>query len=238
MSMTLLQLLKEFCARRGLPMPTVVVGSGDDQLLQLMGLLNEVLEDLTTRYVGTALKKSATWDLIADENQGELETLCPYGFKWVINGTFWDRTQRLPVLGPVSEQDWAAIKATPAVGVWLQYRMMGGNLLLNGSLIAGHKLALEYASDWSIKANDGSFKQYFSADSDVSLFPSTLLLAGLNWKWRLEKGFKYAEQFRTYEAQVSDFNGHDGTRKPLSMDGGRDSVVPGIFVPTGNWRVN
>jgi hypothetical protein len=236
--MTLLELIKEFSARRGLPVPTLVMGSQDDQLLQLVGLLNEVLEDLTTRYVGTALQKQASWTLLNSESQGKIRTLCPYGFKWLINNTFWDRSQQQLVRGPVSPPDWQASKASNTVGVWLQYRLMGEELLMQGALASGHLMALEYASDWAVKASDGiTYKPRFTADTDTCVFPSTVLLAGLNWKFRLEKGLKYAEAFRSYEVALTEFNGHDGSKAVLSMDGGCGNARPGIMIPTGNWRV-
>jgi len=231
MSKTLFQLVKDFCARRGLPVPTLVVGSQDDQLVQIVGLLNEVLEDLTTRYVGQALQKSSTWLTNGQENQGPLSGLCPFGYKWIINGTFWDRSQQLPVNGPMTAQEWQDLKGRAAYGAWLQYRIIGDELHLLGDLGSGRTMALEYASDWAVRADDGTFKAEFSADTDTCLYPTSVLQAGLNWKWRLEKGMKYAEAFRTYETLVTEFNGHDGTKRALFMDGGDQRATPGIFMP-------
>lgn len=232
MSKTLLDLIKAFSARRGLPLPTIVAGSQDDQLLQLIGLLNEVLEDLTTRYVGTALQKSATWLQTGVESQGFLGELCPYGFKWVTNGTFWDGSQQLPVRGPIDAQEWQDLKNRAGTGAWLQYRIAGGELLLIGSLATGRMMSLEYASDWAVKAADGTWKAEFSADTDTCVFPSAVLQAGLNWKWRLEKGLRYSEAFRTYETLVSEFNGHDGTKAVLNMAEGCGEARPLIFMPS------
>jgi len=235
MSISLLAMLQEFSARRGLPRPAIAVASQDDQILQLVGLLNEVLEDLTTRYVGTALQKTATWASTATENQGLLETLAPSGFKWMIDETFWDRTKQLPVYGPRNPQEWELAKATPMTGPYLEYRIQEGSLLLHGVPEAGHTMAFEYASDWSVKPVTGAYKPFFTLDTDISTFPTAVLMAGLNWKWRLEKGLKYAEQFRTYETQVADFNGHDGSKPTISMNGEPDGYKPGIFIPAGNW---
>lgn len=236
MSLALLPMLQEFCLRRLLPRPSLAVASQDDQILQLVGLLNEVLEDLTTRYVGTALQKVATWSQAATESQGSMDSLAPFGFKWMIDQTFWDRDERLPVFGPKNPQEWETLKATPLTGPYLQYRIQGGLLLLNGSINAGHSMAFEYASDWSVLAADlTTYKLYFTADTDTCVFPTSLLMAGLAWKWRLEKGLDYAEAFRTYESQFADFTGHDGTKRPLNMNGGDGGYQPGIFVPTANW---
>lgn len=240
MSSNLLAIIQEFSLRRLLPKPAIVMASQDDQTLQLVGLLNEVLEDLTTRYVGTALQKTATWLSLATESQGMIEDLAPYGFKWMINETFWDRDARLPVFGPKSAQEWETLKATPMTGPYLQYRIKEGELLFNGAAFPlNHNMAFEYASDWAVKTAGASpvYKPFFTADTDTSLFPTNVLLSGLNWKWRLEKGLSYAEAFRTYEAQFTDFAGHDGSKSPISMEGGDAGYQPGIFVPTASWPI-
>ena len=68
------------------------------------------------------------------------------------------------------------------------------------------------------------------------LLPETLLLMGLRWRWKKEKGVDYAEDFRTYESQVKDALGRDGGKPILNM--GMDcnrGARPGIFVPQGSW---
>jgi hypothetical protein len=231
--MTLLELLKEFCTRRMLPIPQIVMSSQDDTYLQLVGLANEVLDDLMTRGTWTQLQKEASWTSTGTESQGALTTLAPAGFKHVIKDTFYDRTQRLPVFGPKSPQEWQLLKAVPMTGPFLQYRIQGGNLLLNPVPPAGHSLYFEYASNYSIQSGNDTtiFKRYFSADNDIFLLDQSLLLSGLSWRWKKEKGFAYAEDFRTYETLVVDLLGVDGTKKTLSMDGGSQGFAPGIFVP-------
>jgi hypothetical protein len=236
---TLLQLLAEFSKRRGLPAVQVVFASGDDQTLQLAALANEVLEDLHTRGVWSKLQITALFTQTGVEDQGSMDTLAPSGFKWMLQDTFWDRTQRLPVYGPKTEQEWQALKGMPMTGPYLQYRIVGGHLLLNGALIAGHQMAFEYASDWSVLSASSAAKQWFTADTDTCMFPDGLLLSGLNWRWRLEKGLPYAQQFNEYETKVADFKGRDATKPTIDMAAGQSNgFSPGIFVPSGNWPVS
>jgi hypothetical protein len=237
--MTLLEILKEFARRNGLPVPSLVFSSQDDGMLQLAGVANEVVEDLiTNRGVWTELQKEATWVLTAVEDQGSLDTLAPYGFKWMIKDTFWDRTQGLPVTGPVSPTEWQMIKGSVSANPYLRYRMRGKRLLLTGTLTAGHSMAFEYASDFSVLAANGTtYKKLFTADDDTFVLNETLLFAGLNWMWRRKKGFAYSEEFRTYELLCASLKGHDGTKPDLQMDGVETGVRPGIFVPTGDWNL-
>jgi len=65
-----------------------------------------------------------------------------------------------------------------------------------------------------------------------------LLLLGLRWRWKEEKGLPYMESFRLYEAAVAEAAGADGTKQPMSMNEGAGMIQPGVFVPAGNWSIS
>lgn len=232
----MLGLIQKFCRRRGLPVPQIGMASQDDQVMQIIGLLEQVMEDLNSRKVWQQFNKEATWNSLATESQGKLTALAPFGFKWMINGTFWNRTRKLPVYGPRNAEEWQAIKAVPMTGPFMQYRILGGDLLISGQFPAGEELVFEYASEWMVlDVNGTTYKQYFTADTDTCLIQDSILLAGLTWMWKEAKGFKYAEDFRRYEALFADQAGHDKTNPPISMDTGTGGFSPAILIPTGNW---
>lgn len=233
--MTLLALVKEFCGRRGLPVPNLVMAAQDDQILQIKGMLHQVLEDLNSRKMWQNVNKEFAFTSNGVEDQGVLQTLIP-DFKWMVNDTFWNRTHKLPVYGPRSPQEWQALKAVPMTGPFMQYRIMGGHLLLNGNFPAGESLVFEYAGEYMILDQDGvTYKQYYTNDNDTSVIKDSILLAGLTWMWKEAKGFKYAEDFRRYESLIADQAGHDKSATVLHMDGGAGQFEPAIMVPTGNW---
>ena len=83
-------------------------------------------------------------------------------------------------------------------------------------------------------ADGTTYKQYFTLDTDTTLLPEDLVIQGLRWRWKKEKGLDYAEDFRTYEMQVKDAIGRDGGKPTLHLDGS-ESGKPGVFVPAGSW---
>jgi hypothetical protein len=83
---------------------------------------------------------------------------------------------------------------------------------------------------------DGTtYKQYFTLDTDTFLVPEELCIAGLRWRWKKEKGFEYAEDFRSYEMQVKDAMSRDGGKSVICLDGGYKDARPGIMAPEYNW---
>lgn len=236
--MAMLELLQYFCRRTGIPRPSSVTGSTDPQVLQAMALLEEEGNDLARRHDWEGLKNEASHTTIAAEDQGAIATIASNGFRHICNETIWDRTNNLPVCGPLDDKDWQAIKGMSSTGARYRYRLRGGHLLVTPTPTAGYSWYFEYVSKSWILAVDGlTYKSYFTADTDTLLVPEDLALMGLRWRWHAAKGLDYAELFRTYEMQLKDAMGRDGSRKPLSMDMSTEHSGPAVFVPAGNWSV-
>lgn len=236
--MTMLTTVQQFCLRTGIPKPATVYGSTDTQVLQVLALLEEEGNDLSARGPWQGITQESTHTTIAAEDQGAMTTIAGAGFRYISNDTMWDRTDRLPVLGPVDGPDWQTLKGFVVTGPRYQFRIRGGKLLVNPTPTAGHTWAFEWISKYWILEDDGSTRaQYFTDDDDTILLPEDLVLMGLRWRWKKEKGLSYEEDFNTYEIQVRNALGRDGGKKTLNMDSCDRTRKPGIFVPVGSWDV-
>jgi hypothetical protein len=233
----LLEVVQDLCGRQNITVPNTVYGSTDPQVLQLMKLLEEEGNDLAARASWQCLIQEAAWTTINAEDQGAIATIASNGFRAIKNNTIWDRTDRLPVIGPMDGEEWQAMKAVFANGPRYRYRIRGGHLLVNPVMAAGHSWYFEYLSKyWIVDGGGTVYKRRFTADTDTILLPDDLCLQGLRWRWKKEKGLDYAEDFRTYEIQVKDQMGRDGGKPILSMDDEqRRGPQPGIWVSPGNW---
>lgn len=236
--MSLLTIVQNVSRRLGLDIPPAVVGTTDPAVYQLQGLLEEVGNTLVLDYNWQALRKSTNWTSVAGANQGTLASRTGSGYKAVVRGTFWNFTLRRPVFGPISDQDWQMLQAFQPGGPLYQYRIAGNEVLVNPAMPAGQSLGWIWESDWWV-ANAGgtSIGQTFTSDSDISLLPEDMMEVGLQARWNEEKGLPYAELARRFQTMVDSYKAKDGTKQMLSMDRPSQRLVPGIFVPAGNWPV-
>lgn len=235
--MSLLTVVQHVCRRTNLPVPQTVMGNSDPQILQLLGLLEEEGNDLANRGPWEGLTHEASITTTATEDQGALTTLAPTGYRYIKQETLWDRSTRLPVAGPLAPAQWQALKAMFVNGPRYRFRIRGGHLLVNPTPPAGSSWYFEYASKhWILGVDGTTYKQYFTLDADTILLPEELVLMGLRWRWKKEKGFDYAEDFRTYETQVKDTLSRDGGKPTLQQDTQPfRGPVPGVFVSPGTW---
>lgn len=235
--MSLLTMIQAVAERTAVPVPTTVLGNTDPQIVQLRALLEEEGADLSRRGAWQGITFEATHTTLATESQGAITSIATNGFNYIKNQTIWDRTDRLPVLGPMDSQDWQALKAVQVTGPRYQFRIRGGLLLVNPAPTAGHSWAFEYVSqNWILGADAVTYKQLFTLDTDTALLPEPLLIIGLRWRWMREKGLDYSELFRTYEIQVKDALGRDGGKPILHCDEyAYQGPKPGIWVPSGSW---
>jgi len=234
--MSMLSTVQRFCRMTNLTVPKTVFGTTDPQIRQALAILEKEGNDLSGRGLWEALTCQATHTTLAAEDQGAMTAIAPNGYRFILNETFWDRTLRLPVWGPVSDSDWQVLKSMVVTGPRTQFRIRGGRLLANPVPTAGNTWAFEYMSwNWITDTTGATYSQYFAADTDLILLPEEIVLLGMTWRWKAEKGIEYAEDFRTYETQVRDALGRDGGKRTLNMGDDCRRANPMIFIPAGNF---
>lgn len=234
--MTMLSIVQDFCGRSKLPVPASAQSSSDPQVIQIVGLLREHFDDLTTRKAWSMVTLETTFVSTATEDQGAIDTIAPYGFQEIILQSIFDRTQRLPLLGGLGSAEWQARKAFNFTGPLYDFRLRGGRLLFNPALPAGHTIAFEYFSSYFCTSG-GVPAEYMTLDADIPLLGNRIATAYLRWAWKKDKGFDYAEEFAQYERLVTTKSARDARPQQVNI-GDRDcDLQPGIFVPYGTWNV-
>lgn len=242
-ALSLLNIVQKFYRRTNIgSVPTTVVGSTDPQVLQILALLEEEGNDLSDRGDWQGLTFEAIHTTVATESQGYINSIAVAQepirnatFKCIKYGTFWDRTENLPV-EVIDQQGWAAEKGFAATSPHYRVRIRERKLLVTPTPPAGNTWAFEYiSSNWIINSAGTITYQYFNADTDQILLPEPIILMGLRWRWKKEKGLGYEEDFQTYEKMVENALGRQGIPKAVYMDGRTRDKTPGVVVPQGSW---
>lgn len=236
----LLGTVQEVCKRLAQNVPATVFGSTDKQVIQFLSLLQSGLDVLVKRAQWQILQKECTFVTIANEDQGLITALGGglAGYDYLLPYTLWDRTNKLTLVGPLDPQDWQAMKAWIINGPRYQFRLRGNHFLVNPAPSAGWTWAFEYMSTYAITDVTGvTFKDRFTADTDIILLPEPMVELDLTWRWKQAKGLGYAEEFNSLEAMLADIKTRENPGKTLRFDDYPSDAQPGIYVPAGNWRV-
>jgi len=258
---TLLRLIQEFCRRQNLAQPPYVTTSTDEEVTQLWGLLNEGVMALQTRGDWPQLNRHFEFihqhgesylalnlfnPVVADNTHDRLPWSQSSGqIKYPTRMALWDKSTGIPVAGPLSDQDWAAMLAQNIAPALYSWRM---NYL--GVCIYPYPpdtptevtwFAMECTMRETVMSADQlSFKDVFTADDDLCLLPADVLLADLRWRWRAEKGLAYAEHFRVCEELILDILGKGSGAGIVILDNDPmypQVVRPGLLIPAGSWDI-
>lgn len=213
---TVLQIAQRACAATGLPVPNSIIGSTDPNVVQLVELLHEEGSELAARTEWQVMTWEATFTTVAAEDQGSIATIVDaidHTWRTVVRDTMWDRTQREPIVGPLSPVEWQTWKANQFAGPYKNFRISLNRILIAPPPEAGHTVAFEFTSrHWLLNAAGTAYKEFITLNDDAPLLDADIILAGLKWRSLQRRGLSYGELFTAYERRVTDAIARDGTK--------------------------
>jgi len=233
--MTLLEIVQEFCKRSGLAVPNSVTNINDKNVRQVLGLANECLDQLSTVYSRWTMQtREATFMAVATESQGLLSTLAP-GFLWMVPETLFNRTTKLKLTGPKTPHEWQLYKAVVFTSAYAAYRIQEGALKIYPVPTAGHSMAFEYKCKYLVTSSASALKEHFTADDDTFNLDSSLMLLGLRYLWKREKGLSYDEEKADFVRAVKTIGRQDGKAGIIKMHDQMNWPRPGVYIQDSNW---
>jgi hypothetical protein len=217
--MTLLSLVQGAADLLGIHRPTTVINSTDHQVRQVHALAVEEADELAASFNWQALTVEKTFTTEASAAQS---TALPSDLSRFVSNSFFNRTTRRPVLGPITPQLWQNIQANPQLNrVVLAFRERDGSFLITPTPPAGQTIAYEYISDeWATSADGATAREAWTVDTDLCLLDERLIKLGIRWRWKKTKGLPYAEDYDTYQQQKDIKQARDGGSTILSLTGG------------------
>lgn len=215
--MTLLSMSQEALKQLNLPAETTIVGNTtSDTAVQLLRLAQEEGDALARRYQWQALQTEKTFTTLAQASQ---TGAIPTDFSYMVPETFWNRTLRRRVYGPLDAEEWQRIQASVTTLVNPAYRIMGDAILLTPTPTASQTCAYEYISKNWCQSSGGTGQQAWAADTDTGKLDEKLMTLGLVWRFKQAKGMSFEDDLMLYERRVSEAMMRDGSKGRLSSDG-------------------
>lgn len=228
--LSVLQLAMPIC---GLPQPSQAVSSTDPNVVKFVALAQDIGDELRERYYWRNLN-------IAGQITGDGTTTLfalPSDWGGLSPGQkfFSSVYPLLSLIGPISNEELAALKVLPTSPVRPVWRIIGGTLEFFPALGAGETVTFNYYStNWVSNAAALVRQPGFLLDSDFSMIDEIVLRRGLIWRWKQSKGLDYTEDFRSYQMSLDRAAGREDAERIVSttrhgtMSGG-DNWFPGVI---------
>jgi hypothetical protein len=232
--MSLLTLIQNSAKRLGLSNPASAFNSSDNQIIQLVALAQEEGIELAKRHPWQVLTKEKTFTCTAAAAQ---TGAIPDDFDRFVDESFFNRTKKRPVFGPISPQDWQYTQAIVATTLVESFRRRGNSILITPTPNGTDSYAYEYISTQWCESSGSTDQSAWAADSDTGILSEELMTLGVIWRFLRSKGFDYGEAFRTYELQVAQAFGRDGGKRTLNMGRRNKSLARAPFIQEGSWNL-
>lgn len=232
--MTLLSIVQDALEEIGLDAPATVVGNPDKTASQALALCNRAGKSLAKRWAWQELTREFTHVTLAAELQGTVESIMP-AFNWDVYDTLWNRSQQMPVTGPLSPRIWQALKASSLTGPYVQFRIRQKKLYFIPAPPAGETIAGEYLSKYWCQSAGGSDQTQWAADTDVASLDEDLLAMELKWRMLRAKGMDYAEEKLEAEVQINNAMARNGSNTTLDLGAPEQAARTTVIVPPGSW---
>jgi hypothetical protein len=231
--MSLLTLIQDAARELGLSSPSSAINSSDQQIIQLVALANREGIELAKRHPWQKLTKEKTFTGTAAAAQvGALAA----DFDRFVDESFFNRSKKRPVFGPISPQDWQHTQAMVASTLSESFRVRGDDVLITPTPTTD-TYAYEYISTQWCESAAGTDQSAWAVDTDVGLLSESTMTLGVMWRFLRAKGFDYAEPFRAYELRVAEDFGRDGGKRRINMGSRSTSMARAPYLQEGSWSL-
>lgn len=238
MPISVLELVRQFCDKQGLPTPSALVGSQEKSVRQLRALVLDVLRELG-QWQWQTQQVRKTWTSVAGQDQGALLEIFGQDFLALTPDSMWNNTRRMRVYGPLPPQIWQALQVLPNAGPEFQCWVAGGRLYVSPAMVAGESLSAIYATSLALSSDDPEpvARAVPEDDADRILYPEDVAFRCLEYKWRKAKGEAgWEDDYNAFISLVA--KRLESTGMPvLTLSRTTKGPQPGIVIPAGSWNV-
>ena len=219
-----------------LPQPATVINNSNQATQEMLSTLNVLGLELMRETPWAVLRKEGSLTTLAAPEQAVVTTACS-DLDRFLPETFFNRTKRCKIFGPVTAQIWQWDRAVISQTVFDTIYLREGKLFLTPTPTAGDEIAFEYVSKNWCRSAGGTGQSAFAADTDVGVLDEHLLTLGLIARWKQQHGFPYAEDQQRFNLQAAKRFGQETPRAKLSLSGSRLNDLIDPNVPDSSWAL-
>jgi hypothetical protein len=216
------QIINRVAGEVGLPTSESPYSSADESMIQLRTMLATVVEELAEAFNWQILRRehSFTTSVPPDDNIYDL----PSDFVRMTDQTGWQRTNRVPLFGPVSAQQWQYLEGRDLSSstIYASFRLTQGKLYLYPTTPPdGIEIAYEYTSNNFYEDADipGTYLTEATADADIVQLDARLVERGLKARFLQARGFDSTVASQEYQNSYDQLTGNE-TSAPV-LDAGQ-----------------
>jgi len=224
--MSLLSIIQDAADIIGIDKPVSIIGNTGTTSSQMLAMLTMSGRMLARRHDWQALINEHVFNTAASTESYAL----PADYDRHIDDTAWDRTNLWNVRGSITPREWQIRKSgVVPTGVRRRFRVKGGFVFIDPIPTTIDSLVYEYISkNWITDSAGASAASAFVADTDITIFSETLMTLDLIWRFKKEKGFDYAEDFRDFETHFQIEKQIDTPSSRLNMAGNGAVVTANV----------
>jgi hypothetical protein len=189
--MTLITVINQVCDVVVLDQFESVYGSDDANAQTMVALAKETGDEIARRADWQAMLKTASVVSTPYPLPADFQRLVAGGAIRTAAGNFF----RLVTEG----SQWVVIEASASVQPFFSVR---GKKVLFAPVQAAVGATVEYVSKNWIIGDPYAERDGFKSDDDKTAFPERLLMKGIIWRWKRQKGLSYEDELAEFEADL------------------------------------
>lgn len=233
--MSLLTICQEAAKTAGFNAPSSIIGNSDMTAVRLLAAAQREGKVLS-RMPWKVLIKEHTFSTADGTAAYDL----PADFRFFINETMWNRTEKDRVLGPESPQEWQYSKSgLVTTKVFDTFRIKADTnekkLFLDPTPSDIETIAFEYIGDGWCQSSGGAAQTEWQDDTDTGVLDEFLLELGTTWRFMKMYNLPYVEEKMEYEREMMKAFGRDGGKRDLNLARGNrfDPLTTGNLPDSG-----
>lgn len=151
---------------------------------------------------------------------GTQDYALPSDLEYFVDKTYWDKSYRWQLLGPLEAQEKNVIKyGISPVGPRRRFWIRNNRMYINPvPTNLTDQIAYDYFSNAWCASSLGVAQTKWTADTDVYLLDEDSFILGLKYRYLRAKGLDYTEEFSAYQNNMNQVMARDGGGRDLPLN--------------------